>query len=139
MNRSGPGRAPLSVRSPARSVCRLPLAFYAGFLVVALLLAGVVSYAASSSPDGLDAVTRTGCQVDGSGEPVGGRCIAQHAGEHATAGSPLADYTVGGHEGTTGVAGILGVLVTLVLAAGLFWLLRRRHGRTRDEHPSRVE
>lgn len=115
---------------------RLPLAFYAGFLVVALLLAGVVSYAASSSPDGLDAVTRTGCQLDGSGAPVGGTCIAQNAGEHATAGSPLADYTVGGAEGTTGIAGVLGVLATLLVAGGLFWMLRRR---SRSDAPSRVE
>jgi cobalt/nickel transport protein len=119
-------------------VRKLPVAFYAGFLVVALLLAGVVSYAASSSPDGLDAVTRTGCQFDGSGEPVGGQCIAQNAGEHATSGSPLADYTVGGGEGTTGLAGVIGVLVTLVLAGGLFWLLRRRSSAP-DRTPGRVE
>ncbi|MDD7919481.1 PDGLE domain-containing protein [Actinomycetospora callitridis] len=116
---------------------KLPVAFYAGFLVVALLLAGVVSYAASSSPDGLDAVTQTGCQLDEAGEPVGGTCIAQNAGEHATAGSPLADYTVGGSEGTTGIAGVIGVLVTLVAAGGLFWVLRRRSSE--DETPSRVE
>ncbi|MFC5137459.1 PDGLE domain-containing protein [Actinomycetospora rhizophila] len=115
---------------------KLPLAFYAGFLVVALLLAGVVSYAASSSPDGLDAVTQTGCELDEAGEPVGGTCIAQNAGEHATAASPLADYTVGGSEGTTGVAGVVGVLVTLVVAGGLFWLLRRR---SRDDTTSRVD
>ena len=116
---------------------KLPVAFYAGFLVVALLLAGVVSYAASSSPDGLDAVTQTGCQLDEAGEPVGGTCIAQNAGEHATAGSPLADYAVGGSEGTTGIAGVIGVLGTLVVAGGLFWVLRRRSSK--DETPSRVE
>lgn len=135
-NQSGP--APLSACSPDRSVSRGALAFYAGFLVVALLLAGVVSYAASSSPDGLDAVTRTGCRFDGSGEPVGGQCIARNAGEHATSGSPLADYTVGGGEGTTGLAGVIGVLVTLVLAGGLFWLLRRRSSPP-DRTASRVE
>ena len=126
---------------------RLPLAFSAGFLAVALLLAGVVSYAASSSPDGLDAVTQTGCRLDASGEPVGGQCIARNAGEHATAASPLADYTVGGGEGTTGIAGVIGVLATLLVAGGLFWLLRRRSGAElghgdggrRDETPSRVE
>ncbi|WP_433785593.1 PDGLE domain-containing protein [Actinomycetospora sp. CA-101289] len=116
---------------------KLPVAFYAGFLLVALLLAGVVSYAASGSPDGLDAVTQSGCELDEAGEPVGGTCIAQNAGEHATAGSPLADYTVGGSEGTTGVAGAIGVLLTLAVAGGLFWVLRRRSSRS--ETPSRVE
>jgi len=130
-------------------VKRLPVAFYTGFLLVALLLAGVVSYAASSSPDGLDAVTQSGCELDESGEPVGGTCIAQNAGEHATAASPLADYTVGGSEGTTGIAGVVGVLVTLAVAGGLFWVLRgRRSGAELDpgdgrsspsETPSRVE
>jgi cobalt/nickel transport protein len=115
----------------------LPLAFYAGFLVAALLLAGVVSYAASGSPDGLDAVTQTGCELDESGEPVGGTCIAQNAGEPATAASPLADYTVGGSEGSTGIAGVLGVLLTLAVAGGLFWVLRRRSSR--GETPTRVE
>ncbi|PVZ12874.1 PDGLE domain-containing protein [Actinomycetospora cinnamomea] len=115
---------------------KLPLAFYAGFLVVALLLAGVVSYAASGSPDGLDAVTQTGCELDESGEPVGGQCIARNAGEHATGGSPLADYAVGGSEGTTGVAGVIGVLLTLLVAGGLFRVLRRR---SRDEAPTQVE
>ncbi|MDD7941917.1 PDGLE domain-containing protein [Actinomycetospora lutea] len=137
MNGPGSGRAPLSACSRQRSVSRLPLAFYAGFLVVALLLAGVVSYAASSSPDGLDAVTQTGCELDEAGEPVGGQCIAQNAGEHATANSPLADYAVGGGEGTVGIAGVIGVLVTLVVAGGLFWVLRRRGSR--DDTPSRVE
>lgn len=117
---------------------KLPAAFYAGFLAVALLLAGVVSYAASGSPDGLDVVTRTGCELDEAGEPVGGRCIAQNADEPATAGSPLADYTVGGSEGSTGVAGVIGVLVTLLVAGGLFRVLRRRSSRA-DQDPGRVE
>jgi cobalt/nickel transport protein len=120
-------------------VKRSPVLFYVGFLVVALLLAGVVSYAASPSPDGLDAVTQTGCQaveVNGQ-EQLEGQCIAQHAGEHATAGSPLADYTVGGDSALTGVAGVIGVLATLLVAGALFWLLRRR---TRGPAaPSRAE
>ena len=116
---------------------RVPVAFYAASLLVALLLAGVVSYAASSSPDGLDAVTHTGCELDESGEPVGGTCIAQNAGEHAAAASPLADYTLGGSEGTTGIAGVVGVLVTLAVAGGLFRVLRRRSSPS--ETPSRVE
>ena len=102
--------------------------FFAGFLVVALLLAGVVSYAANSNSDGLDAVTQQGCtavEVNGEKQLLG-ECIAQNAGDHATEGSPLAGYAVGGNEGLTGVAGIVGVLVTLLVAGGLFRVLRRR-------------
>ncbi|GAA4537880.1 PDGLE domain-containing protein [Pseudonocardia xishanensis] len=98
--------------------------FLIGFLAVALLVAGGLSYVASSSPDGLDTVALHGCtEQDGR---LAGSCIAQNAGEHHTAGSPLADYSVFGGHGTVGLAGIIGVLVTLVLAAGLFRLLRRR-------------
>ncbi|WP_018333065.1 PDGLE domain-containing protein [Actinomycetospora chiangmaiensis] len=96
------------------------------FLLVALLLAGGASYLASGSPDGLDAVTQTGCrETDGA---LQGWCIAQNAGEHASAGSPFADYAVGGDDALTGVAGVVGVIATLVVAGGLFWLLRRRSG-----------
>lgn len=100
--------------------------FYVGFLIVALAIAGGLSYFASSAPDGLDSVTLDGCTLSAEGEPEGGTCIAQNAQEHDLAGSPFADYAVGGGEGTVGLAGILGVLVTLVVAGGLFWVLRRR-------------
>jgi cobalt/nickel transport protein len=102
--------------------------FFLGFLAVALLVAGGLSYFASPDPDGLDTVTLDGCDVvqTDAGEQLEGTCIAQHADDHALAGGPLADYTVGGGEGTVGVAGVIGVLVTLAVAGGLFWLLRRR-------------
>jgi cobalt/nickel transport protein len=105
--------------------------FYVGFLVVALLIAGGLSYFASSAPDGLDTVALNGCQTvqTAGGEELMGDCIAQHAGEHATAGSPLADYSLFGGHGTVGPAGIIGVIVTLAVAGGLFWLLRRRGTR----------
>ena len=104
------------------------------------MLAGVVSYAASSSPDGLDAVTQSGCQAvpTGSGEQLQGACIAQHAGEHAAAGSPFAGYAVGGNDALTGVAGVVGVIATLLVAGGLFWLLRRRRA-TADDRPATVD
>ena len=37
--------------------------FWAGFLVITLLIAGGVSYQASSNPDGLDTATLQGCEV----------------------------------------------------------------------------
>lgn len=106
--------------------------FYLGFLLVALIIAGALSYFASPHPDGLDSVALEGCQVsevDGA-EQLSGDCIAQHATDSATAGSPLADYSIVGGDGTVGPAGIIGVLVTAVLAGGLFWLLRRRRPRS---------
>ena len=106
--------------------------FYVGFLVVALVVAGGLSYFASGDPDGLDTVALHGCQTvqTSGGEELEGRCIAQNATGHAASGSPLADYSLFGGHGTVGPAGIIGVLVTLGLAGGLFWLLRRRGTRT---------
>ena len=123
----------MTTRSPSTRVGLL----YVGLLVAALLLAGVVSYAASPAPDGLDSVTRTGCQVveTNGEEQLQGRCIAQHAGEHATGGSPLAGYAVGGDEGRVGLAGVVGVVVTLLVAGGVFRVLRRRS----RPGPGRVE
>lgn len=109
--------------------------FFVGFGIVAILIAGLLSYLASSNPDGLDSATLSGCEVtevDGA-EQLSGTCIAQNARDHDLVGSPLADYTVGGADGLTGLAGIIGVLVTLVLAGGLFWLVRPRQRRSTDE------
>jgi hypothetical protein len=85
-------------------------------LLVALLIAGVGSYYASSSPDGLE----------WSAEEEG---FLHTARDSATADSPLADYAVSGVDDgrlSGGLAGVIGVAVTLVLAGGVTLLLRRR-------------
>jgi len=101
--------------------------FLLGFLLAALMIAGGLSYLASPDPDGLDSVTLHGCTVSGTaaGEQLDGTCIAQNATGSHTAGSPLADYAVGGRDGTTGLAGVIGVLVTALLGRLLFRVLRR--------------
>ncbi|MBB3604677.1 cobalt/nickel transport protein [Mycolicibacterium sp. BK556] len=101
--------------------------FWAAFGIAILLIAGVVSYFASSSPDGLDSATLQGCQVvqTAHGEELTGSCIAQHATQHAMSTSPLADYTIFGHPATNGPAGIIGAVVVLAIAFGAFWLIAR--------------
>ena len=98
-------------------------------LFVALLLAGVASNFASGSPDGLDATTTRGCTLNAAGEITGGTCMAQGAKSHETAGSPFADYSVAGFDNpylSTGLSGVLGVLVTFAVGGGVFWLVRTR-------------
>ena len=109
--------------------------FWVAFAAATLLIAGVVSYFASSSPDGLDSATLRGCEVveTSDGEQLTGDCIAQNAGQHHLTDSPLADYAVGGRDGTGGVAGVLGVLVTAVIAGGGFWLIARSHATGRND------
>jgi cobalt/nickel transport protein len=92
--------------------------FWVVGLVVTLLIAGVASWYASSSPDGLEwAAERSG--------------FLDTARDSATAESPLADYAVSGMDGrlSGGLAGIVGVAVTLLIAGGLVLLLRRRSNR----------
>ncbi len=101
--------------------------FWVGFLVATLLIAGGVSYLASADPDGLDSATLRGCQIVEGGGPaeLTGRCIAQSEQHHALAASPLADYSVGGVENSGGAAGVIGVVITLALAGGLFRVIAR--------------
>jgi cobalt/nickel transport protein len=90
--------------------------FYIGGLLVSLVLAGFVSFYASSQPDGLEKVA----------EEVG---FLETAKEPATAGSALADYGVAGVENeraSVGVAGVIGVAATGVVATGLFIYLGKR-------------
>ncbi|MFN8156185.1 MAG: PDGLE domain-containing protein [Candidatus Nanopelagicales bacterium] len=85
-------------------------------LLVALLLAGFASYYASSAPDGLEKVAAD------KGLDTGAR-------DSATAGSPLADYSVSGVSNqrlSGGLAGVIGVGVTLALAGGIFLIVRKR-------------
>jgi cobalt/nickel transport protein len=102
--------------------------FFAGFAIVALVIAGALSYFADSDPDGLDTATLEGCEVveTDAGEELRGDCIAKNAGDHDLADSPLADYAVDGDDRFTGLAGVIGVVATLAVAGGLFWLLRKR-------------
>jgi cobalt/nickel transport protein len=103
--------------------------FLGGGLLIALILAGVVSNFASSSPDGLDATALQGCTVDAAGNITGGECMAKQENDHQLAGGPLADYGVKGVANpylSNGLAGVAGVLVTFAIGAGVFWLVRRR-------------
>ena len=111
---SGAGRD--AVRPEGTGRARGTRAVLVAGLVVALLLAWVVSWYASSAPDGLERVA----------EDHG---FIGTARDSHVSGSPLADY---GTEGVSderlsgGIAGVAGVVVTLLLAGGLFTAIRRR-------------
>jgi cobalt/nickel transport system permease protein/cobalt/nickel transport protein len=85
-------------------------------LLAALLIAGVVSYYASSHPDGLEYVA----------EQTG---FLDSADDHAAADGPMADYAVKGVDDgrlSGGLAGVVGVLVTLLIAGAIGYGVRRR-------------
>lgn len=109
--------------------------FLVAFAASAFVIAGLVSYVASSQPDGLDATTQRGCtvtEVDGA-EQLTGECIAQSAKEHHFAGAPLADYTIGGNSTLTGIAGIIGAaaaFAALMVVVRIVLVGRKRTDRT---------
>ncbi|MFD3834826.1 energy-coupling factor ABC transporter permease [Streptomyces sp. NPDC058642] len=108
--------APVAARSSHRTV------WLAG-LATSLVLAGVVSFYASADPDGLEKVAAD-------------KGIDAKAEEHAAADSPLADYGVKDVDNARlsgGLAGVIGVGVTVVAGSGIFWAVRRR--RTQDVSP----
>jgi cobalt/nickel transport system permease protein len=84
----------------------------AGGLGVTMILAGAVSFVASSNPDGLEYVAEDQGFIDA-------------AEDSAVSGWSLADYgEVGGIP--VGVAGLIGVGVTILIGLALFtWLSRR--------------
>ncbi|HEU4349748.1 MAG TPA: PDGLE domain-containing protein [Actinoplanes sp.] len=103
--------------------------FVVAGLIVAFLLAGVVSSFASASPDGLDSTALRGCTTNAAGEITGGTCMARQQREHQLGGGPLAGYGLKGIDNpylATGLAGVLGVAVTFAIGGGLFWLARRK-------------
>ncbi len=94
-------------------------------LLVALGVAGVGSYYASSHPDGLEFV-------------AGEQGFDAAAEDPKTADGPFADYQTKGVEDSRvggGLAGVVGVLLVLGIGGGLFYVLRR-HPADETDHDS---
>lgn len=90
--------------------------FYLLFFIAALSLAGGLSFYASSSPDGLEKVA----------EDEG---FLESAEDSALSNSPLADYGLAGLDSerlSVGIAGVIGVVVTAIVALALFSLIKKR-------------
>ncbi|WP_207933455.1 PDGLE domain-containing protein [Actinomadura sp. GC306] len=99
--------------------------FFAAFLLVSLVLAGIVSHYASGSPDGLEKVA----------EEEG---ISAEEKDHALGDSPLGDYGVegvGNEWASVGLSGVIGVGAVLLVGGGLFWAVRGREpaGEAREK------
>jgi PDGLE domain len=107
--------------------------FLLGGLLVTIALALVVSGFASSSPDGLEKVAED-------------KGFLETARDHLFADGPLADYTVRGVDNerlSTGLSGLIGVLITFGVGWALFALVRARRsgggsGGGKDSEPTRA-
>jgi hypothetical protein len=84
-------------------------------LALSLVLAGGLSYYASSQPDGFE-------------KSAGEIGFLDTAEDSPLAGSPLAEYGVAGVENerlSGGLAGVIGVASTAAISFGIFYALRR--------------
>ncbi|MGW0766562.1 energy-coupling factor ABC transporter permease [Streptomyces sp. NPDC002676] len=112
-----PTTAPVAARTSRRTLL-------IGGLITSLVLAGFVSFYASASPDGLMKVAHD-------------KGIDKKTQKHASDGSPLAGYGVKDitdGRASKGLAGAIGVGVTVVAGSTVFWAVRRR--RTGDVSPA---
>ncbi|MFI6089119.1 energy-coupling factor ABC transporter permease [Streptomyces sp. NPDC051218] len=119
--------APDAAPEPAPVAARSHRKVWIAGLVTSLVLAGFVSFYASANPDGLEKVAAD-------------KGIDKKAEEHATSDSPLADYGVKDITDARlsgGLAGVIGVGVTVVAGSAVFWALRRR--RTTDTGPASTD
>ncbi|SCK38845.1 cobalt/nickel transport system permease protein [Streptomyces sp. WMMB 714] len=120
---AGPAAAPAESAAPAAATAaQAPAAprsnrrMWLGGLLATVLCAGVVSFYASASPDGLEKVAAD-------------NGIDEKARDHDAADSPLADYGIADIADARlsgGLAGVIGVGVTLAVGSGVFVAVRRR-------------
>ena len=90
--------------------------FFASALLASAILAGGASFYASSAPDGLEKVA----------EDVG---FIDTAKDHTFGDFTLADYGIAGFENarlSVGLAGLIGVGATALMATGMFMLIRKK-------------
>lgn len=103
------------------SPARMPKRLLIGGLLLAFLLAGFASGYASSSPDGLEKVAAD-------------QGFLEAGKDSPTSGFFLADYAVRGIEDERlagGLAGVIGVLLTLAVGTLLFFAVSRLRSRGR--------
>ncbi|HEV8653077.1 MAG TPA: PDGLE domain-containing protein [Actinomycetes bacterium] len=99
--------------------------FVIGGLLVAIGLALFVSGFASSSPDGLEKVAKD-------------KGFLETARDHLVGDGPLAHYTIEGIDNerlSTGISGLIGVLVTFGVGMTVFALVRNRRHDGGDGSP----
>lgn len=105
----------MTADTTARPAARTPKGLLLGGLLLAFLLAGFFSGYASGSPDGLEKV-------------AGDEGFLDAGKDSAASGSPLADYALSGIENERlagGLAGVIGVLLTIAFGTLVFYVVSR--------------
>ncbi|QPP08422.1 cobalt ABC transporter [Streptomyces bathyalis] len=126
---SATGAATSPVPEPAAAAASRPgrpnRGLWIGGLAATMICAGVVSFYASASPDGLEKVAAD-------------NGIDKQAEDHAAEDSPLADYgveSIADARLSGGLAGVIGAGATLAVGSSVFIAVRRR----REARPQQTD
>jgi len=102
--------------------------FIAIGVLLALVIAVIAVFLASSDPDGLDSTALIASGQKTLTAPATGDEISVEASGHYTYEAPMPDYSLGESLGSIGgiIAMVSGTIVTFILGIGLAWLLKKR-------------
>jgi cobalt/nickel transport protein len=102
--------------------------FLAAGILIALAIAILAVFLASSDPDGLDSTALIISGQKSLTAPATSDAVKVEAPGHFSYSSPMQDYTLGGNWGPLGgiIAMVIGTALTFAIGIGLVYLLRRQ-------------
>jgi cobalt/nickel transport protein len=97
-------------------------------VLIALAIAIIAVFFASSDPDGLDSTALIASGQKTLTAPATGENIKVEAPGHFSYSSPMQDYTLGENWGPLGgiIAMVIGTILTFMIGIGLAYLLKKQ-------------
>jgi cobalt/nickel transport protein len=101
--------------------------FLAAGILIALAIAIIAVFFASSDPDGLDSTALIVSGQKSLTAPATGDDVKVEAPGHFSYSSPMQDYTLGENWGPVGgiIAMVIGTILTFIIGIGLAYLLKK--------------
>ena len=112
--------------------------FLAGGILIAIVIAILAVFLASSNPDGLDSTALIVSGQKTLTAPATGTDISVQAPGHFSYSSPMQDYTLGESWGPLGgiIAMLIGTILTFLIGFGLVILLRKHKAKKAENGTS---
>lgn len=102
--------------------------FIVGGILVALAIAIIAVFLASSDPDGLDSTALIASGQKTLTAPATGDEVSVEAPGHYAYEAPIPDYSLGEKWGPAGgiIAMVVGTIITFAIGIGIAWMLKKR-------------
>jgi len=112
--------------------------FLAAGILIALAIAIIAVFFASSDPDGLDSTALIVSGQKSLTAPATGDDVKVEAPGHFSYAAPMENYTLGGNWGPMGgiFAMVIGTLLAFSMGIGLAYLLRKRKADRSEKQAS---